>query len=200
MESWKWNIRIRRDTRVHDVIVSKISLYTTITRPHTHYLKHEFLSLYCCPIHFALQVLFSWLSFGVLFHFVRHFCSLSVRYLICSMALVPKVVLVSVLYFLLARFVSLVATILSFFVCKPRVSTCFHPRARKEVLVNVRSADILTLIEGSLQIARNVVIIWEEQTSRPPRNQSGTVHAPFFSWVRLTFLVRRAQRTIIVLS
>ena len=49
------------------------------------------------------------------------FCSLSVRYLICSMALVPKVVLVSVLYFLVARFVSLVAAILSFFVCKPRV-------------------------------------------------------------------------------
>ena len=40
---------------------------------------------------------------------------------------------------------------------------------RKEVLVNVRSADILTLIEGSLQIARNLFIILEEQTSRPPK-------------------------------
>ena len=35
--------------------------------------------------------------------------------------------------------------------------------------MNVRSADILTLIEGSLQIARNLFIILEEQTSRPPK-------------------------------
>ena len=81
----------------------------------------------------------------------------------------PKVVLVSVLYFLVVHFVSFVVAILSFFVCKPRVSTCLYPRARKEVFVNVRSADILTLIEGSLQIARNLFIILEEQTSRPPK-------------------------------
>ena len=80
----------------------------------------------------------------------------------------PKVVLVSVLYFLVVQFVSFVVATLSFSVYKPRVSTCLYPRARKEVLVNVRSADILTLIEGSLQIARNLVIILEEQTSRPP--------------------------------
>ena len=49
------------------------------------------------------------------------------------------------------------------------MSTCLYPRARKEALVNVRSADILTLIEGSLQIARNLFIILEEQTSRPPK-------------------------------
>ena len=60
------------------------------------------------------------------------------------------------------------------------MSTCFHPRARNKVLVNVCSADILTLIEGSLQIVRNVVILLEEQMSRPPRNQSGTVQALFF--------------------
>ena len=63
------------------------------------------------------------------------FCSLSVRYLICSIALVPKVVIVSVLYFLVLHFVPFVAAILSVFVCKPRVSTCCHLRARKEVLV-----------------------------------------------------------------
>ena len=92
-----------------------------------------------------------------------------VHFVVCSIALVPKVVLVSVLYFLVVHFVSFVVAILSFFVCKPRVSTCLYPRARKEVLVNVRSADILTLIEGSLQIARNLFIILEEQTSRPPK-------------------------------
>ena len=64
--------------------------------------------------------------------------------------------------------------------CKPRASTCFHPRAQNKVLVNVCSVDILTLIAGSLQIARNVVIFLEEQTSRPPRNQSGTAQALFF--------------------
>ena len=64
--------------------------------------------------------------------------------------------------------------------CKPRASTSFHPRARDQVLVNVCSADILTLIAGSLQIARNVVIFLKEQTGRPPRNQSGTVQALFF--------------------
>ena len=58
---------------------------------------------------------------------------------------------------------------------------------------STKRADILTLIEGNLQIARNVVIILEEETSQPPRNQSGTVHAPFFSWVRLTFLVRSCK-------
>lgn len=58
---------------------------------------------------------------------------------------------------------------------------------------STKSADILTLIEGNLQIARNVVIILEEETSQPPRNQSGTVHAPFFSWVCLTFLVRSCK-------
>ena len=63
------------------------------------------------------------------------FCSLSVRYLICSIALVPKVVIASVLYFLVLHFVPFVAAILSVFVCKPRVSTCCHLRARKEVLV-----------------------------------------------------------------
>ena len=72
------------------------------------------------------------------------------------------------------------------FACKPRVSTCCHLRAGKEVLVHVRSADILTLLEGSLQIATNVAKILEEQTSRLPRNQSGTVQAPFCSWIRLT--------------
>ena len=71
------------------------------------------------------------------------FCSLSVRYLFCSIALVPKVVIVSVLYFLVLHFVPFVAAILSVFVCKPRVSTCCHLRARKEVLVHVRNADIL---------------------------------------------------------
>ena len=96
----------------------------------------------------------------------------SVGYLICSVALVPKVVIVSVLYFLVLHFVPFVAAILSVFVCKPRVSTCCHLRARKEVLVHVRSADVLTLLEGSLQIARNVAMILEEQTSRLPRNQS----------------------------
>ena len=124
----------------------------------------------------------------------------SVGYLICSIALVPKVVIVSVLYFLVLHFVPFVAAILSVFVCKPRVSTCCHLRARKEVLVHVRSADVLTLLEGSLQIARNVAMILEEQTSRLPRNQSGTVQAPFCSWVRLTFLERRARRTIVVCS
>ena len=124
----------------------------------------------------------------------------SVGYLICSIALVPKVVIVSVLYFLVLHFVPFVAAILSVFVCKPRVSTCCHLRARKEVLVHVRSADVLTLLEGSLQIARNVAMILEEQTSRLPRNQSGTVRAPFCSWVRLTFLVRRARRMIVVSS
>ena len=94
------------------------------------------------------------------------FCSLSVRYLICSIALVPKVVIVSVLHFLVLHFVPFVAAILSFFVCKPRVSTCCHIRARKEVLVHVRSADILTLLEGSLQIARNVAMILEEQKKK----------------------------------
>ena len=128
------------------------------------------------------------------------FCSLSVRYLICSITLVPKVVIVSVLYFIVLHFVPFVAAILSVFVCKPRVSTCCHLRTRKEVLVHVRSADVLTLLEGSLQIARNVAMILEEQTSRLPRNQSGTVQAPFCSWVRLTFLVRRARRTIVVSS
>ena len=64
----------------------------------------------------------------------------------------------------------------------------------------VRSADILTLLEGSLQIARNVAMILEEQTSRLPRNQSGTVQALFCSWVRLTFLARRERRTIVVSS
>ena len=131
------------------------------------------------------------------------FCSLSVRYLICSIALVPKVVIFSVLYFLVLHFVPFVPAIPSVFVCKPRVSTCYHLRARKEVLVqlvHVRSADILTLLEGSFQIARNVAMILEEQTSRLPRNQSGTVQAPFCSWVRLTFLVRRARRTIVVSS
>ena len=39
-----------------------------------------------------------------------------------------------------------------------------------------------------------------EQTSRLPRNQSGTVQEPFCSWVRLTFLARRARRTIVVSS
>ena len=111
---------------------------------------------------------------------VTFYCSLSVRYLICSIALVLKVVLVSVLYFLVVHFVSFVTAILSVFVCKPRASTCFHPRARNEVLVNVHSADILTLIEGSLQIARNVVTFLEEQMSRPPRNQSGTFQGLFF--------------------
>ena len=100
------------------------------------------------------------------------FCSLSVRYLICSIALVPKVVIVSVLYFLVLHFVPFVAAILSVFVCKPRVSTCCHLRARKEVLVHVRSADVLTLLEGSLQIARNVAMILEEQTSRLPRTKA----------------------------
>ena len=114
------------------------------------------------------------------------FGSLSVRYLICSIALVPKVVIVSVLYFLVLHFVPFVAAILSVFVCKPRVSTCCHLRAGKEVLVHVRSADILTLLEGSLQIAMNVAKILEEQASRLPRNQSGTVQAPFCWWVRLT--------------
>ena len=128
------------------------------------------------------------------------FCSLSVRYLICSIALVPKVVLVSVLYFLVLHFVPFVAATLSVFVCQARVSTCCLLRARKEVLVHVRSADILTLLEGSLQIARNVAMILEEQTSRLPRNQSGTVQAPFCSWVLRTFLARRARRTIVVLS
>ena len=37
------------------------------------------------------------------------FCSLSVHYLTCSIALVPNVVLISVLYFLVVRFVSFVA-------------------------------------------------------------------------------------------
>ena len=111
---------------------------------------------------------------------VTFFCSLSVRYLICSIALVPKVVLVSFLNFLVVHFISFVTAILSVFVCKPRASTCFHPRARNEVLVNVRSADILTLIEGSFQIVRNVVIFLEEQMSRPPRNQSGTFQGLFF--------------------
>ena len=67
----------------------------------------------------------------------------SVGYLICSIALVPKVVIVSVLYFLVLHFVPFFAAILSVFVCKPRESTCCHLRARKEVLVHVRSADIL---------------------------------------------------------
>ena len=67
----------------------------------------------------------------------------SVGYLICSVALVPKVVIVSVLYFLVLHFVPFFAAILSVFVCKPRVSTCCHLRARKEVLVHVRNADIL---------------------------------------------------------
>ena len=97
---------------------------------------------------------------------------MSVRYLICSIALVPKVVIVSVLYFLVLHFVPFVAAILSVFVCKPRVSTCCHLRARKEVLVHVRSADVLTLLEGSLQIARNVAMILEEQTSRLPRTKA----------------------------
>ena len=104
---------------------------------------------------------------------------------------------------LVLHFVPFVPAIPSVFVCKPRVSTCYHLRARKEVLVqlvHVRSADILTLLEGSFQIARNVAMILEEQTSRLPRNQSGTVQAPFCSWVRLTFLVRRARRTIAVSS
>ena len=127
------------------------------------------------------------------------FCSMSVRYLICSIALVPKVV-ISVLYFLVLHFVPFVAATLSVFVCQARVSTCCLLRARKEVLVHVRSADILTLLEGSLQIARNVAMILEEQTSRLPRNQSGTVQAPFCSWVLRTFLARRARRTIVVLS
>ena len=105
----------------------------------------------------------------------------SVGYLICSVALVPKVVIVSVLYFLVLHFVPFVAAILSVFVCKPRVSICCHLRTRKEVLVHVRSADVLTLLEGSLQIARNMAMILEEQTSRLPRNQSGTVQAPFCS-------------------
>ena len=136
-----------------------------------------------CPFHFALQLPFSLLLFGVSIRFTSFGKSVGkvvLLFVVCSIALVPKAVLVSVLYFLVVHFVSFVATILSFFVCKPRVSTCLYPRARKEVLVNVRSADILTLIEGSLQIARNVVIILEEQTSRPPRNQSVTVQAPFF--------------------
>lgn len=102
--------------------------------------------------------------------------------------------------FLVLHFVPFVAATLSVFVCKARVATCCHLRARKEVLVHVRSADILTLLEGSLQIARNVAIILEEQTSRLRRNQSGTVQAPFCSWVRLTFLARRARRTIVVSS
>ena len=67
----------------------------------------------------------------------------SVGYLICSVALVPKVVIVSILYFLVLHFVPFFAAILSVFVCKPRVSTCCHLRARKEVLVHVRNADIL---------------------------------------------------------
>ena len=82
---------------------------------------------------------------------------------------------------LVLHFVPFVAAILSVFVCKPRLSTCCHLRTRKEVLVHVRSADVLTLLEGSLQIARNVAMILEEQTSRLPRNQSGTVQAPFCS-------------------
>ena len=36
--------------------------------------------------------------------------------------------------------------------------------------------------------------------SPPRRNQSGTVQAPFFSWVRLTFLARRALRTSVFCS
>ena len=153
--------------------------------------KCRFLDLYLVFLRFT--------SFGKSIANV-FFCSLSVRYLICSIALVPKVVIVSVLYFLVLHFVPFVAAILSVFVCKPRVSTCCHLRTRKEVLVHVRSADVLTLLEGSLQIARNVAMILEEQTSRLPRNQSGTVQAPFCSWVRLTFLVRRARRTIVVSS
>ena len=153
--------------------------------------KCRFLDLYLVFVRFT--------SFGKSVGNV-FFCSLSVRYLIYSIALVPKVVIVSVLYFLVLHFVPFVAASLSVFVCKPRVSTCCHLRARKEVLVHVRSADVLTLLEGSLQIARNVAMILEEQTSRLPRNQSGTVQAPFCSWVRLTFLVRRARKTIVVSS
>ena len=41
---------------------------------------------------------------------------------ICSIALLQKIVLVSVLYFLVVYLVSFVAAILSFFVCKPRVN------------------------------------------------------------------------------
>ena len=59
------------------------------------------------------------------------FCLLSVCYLTCSTALMPKVVLVSVLYFLVVRFVLFVAAFLSFFVGKPHMSTCFHPRHKK---------------------------------------------------------------------
>ena len=54
------------------------------------------------------------------------FCSLSVRYLICSIALVS----------VFLHFVPFVAATLSVFVCKARVSTCCHLRARKEVLVS----------------------------------------------------------------
>ena len=81
-------------------------------------------------------------------------------------------------------------------VCKWHVSMRFHPRAQKEVLVNVRSVDI-NLIDGSLKL-QEMSLILEEQTSQPPRNQSGTVQVPFCSWVRLTFLVRQAQRMIVV--
>ena len=120
------------------------------------------ISLYKCRFLDLYLVFLRFTSFGKSVGKVV-FCSLSVRYLICSIALVPKVVIVSVLHFLVLHFVPFVAAILSFFVCKPRVSTCCHIRARKEVLVHVRSADILTLLEGSLQIARNVAMILEEQ-------------------------------------
>ena len=57
---------------------------------------------------------------------------------------------------------------------KPHVSMHFHPTAQKEVLVNVRSVDIINLIEGSLKL-QEMWLILEEQTSQPPRNQSETV-------------------------
>ena len=156
------------------------------------------ISLCKCRFLYLYLVFLGFCSFGKSVGNIG-FCSLSVRYLICSIALVPKVV-ISVLYFLVLHFVPFVAATLSVFVCQARVSTCCLLRARKEVLVHVRSADILTLLEGSLQTARNVAMILEEQTSRLPRNQSGTVQAPFCSWVLLTFLARRARRTILVSS
>ena len=54
--------------------------------------------------------------------------SLSIQFHFAS-----AVFFVSVLYFLVVHFISFVTAILSVFVCKPCASTCFHPRARKEV-------------------------------------------------------------------
>ena len=61
----------------------------------------------CCFLDCHLVFLFISLCLSKVL--VMFFCSLSAHYLICSIALMPKVVLISVLYLLVVRFVSFVA-------------------------------------------------------------------------------------------